>query len=200
LPNLTIRNLSSSLVGPFDFVVEAGECLAISGPSGSGKSLLLRMIADLDPNEGQVALGELNREQCDAPQWRRHVTYVAADAGWWADAVAEHFAPETLEAAKRLGERLALKAELFEGPVSRLSMGEKQRLALIRALVKAPSVLLLDEPTSSLDQDSVARTEAVLEERLAEGLILVVVTHDPGQAERLGDRRFEMRNGRLGAP
>jgi ABC-type sulfate/molybdate transport systems ATPase subunit len=70
-------------------------------------------------------------------------------------------------------------------------------LALIRALVLEPAVLLLDEPTSSLDGDSIRRTEALLRARLDGGMILVLVTHDPAQAQRLGDRHYEMRQGRL---
>lgn len=192
-----VRGLSSRLAGPFDFEIAPGSCVSITGSSGSGKSLLLRMIADLDENDGEVVLGEVTRSQCSAPTWRRQVVYVAAEAGWWADRVAEHFAPSQLNAARTLAEGLGLKAELFEGLVSRLSTGEKQRLALIRALVLEPPVLLLDEPTSSLDRDSILRTEAVLRARLEAGLILVLVTHDPAQAQRLGDRHYEMRQGRL---
>lgn len=199
MTSLTIAALSSPLAGPFDLQVPAGACAAITGPSGSGKSLLLRMIADLDPNDGHVALGACERRSLDAPAWRRQVVYVAAEAGWWADRVADHFAPERLKSAMELGDRLGLKAELFDGLVARLSTGEKQRLALIRALVLAPAALLLDEPTSSLDQESVERLEGLLRERLGRGLILVLVTHDPAQAERLGDRRYEMRQGRLAA-
>jgi ABC-type iron transport system FetAB ATPase subunit len=200
MKTLKISHLSSPLAGPFDFEVTAGRCAAITGPSGSGKSLLLRMIADLDQNEGQVALGDLSRVSCDAPGWRRQVIYVAAEAGWWADRVIDHFAPAQLDAARALAERLGLKPELFDGSVARLSTGEKQRLALIRALVLDPAVLLLDEPTSSLDRDSIARTEAVLKARLDAGLIIVLVTHDSDQAERLGDRHYEMRQGRLVVP
>lgn len=194
---LKVDNLASPLAGPFDLKVAAGTCLAITGPSGSGKSLLLRMIADLDPNTGEVSLGDRRRADCPAPDWRRQVIYVAAEAGWWGETVGEHFGPARLAAARDLGARLGLKPELLDGPVARLSTGEKQRLALIRALVRDPAVLLLDEPTSSLDQGSVKLAEALLKERLAAGLALILVSHDPRQADRLGDQRAEMGEGRL---
>jgi len=60
-------------------------------PSGAGKSLLLRAIADLDPNEGTVKLDGMLREAVPAPHWRSQVTYVAAEPGWWGDTVQEHF-------------------------------------------------------------------------------------------------------------
>ena len=197
---LRVAHLSSPLAGPFDFEIAPGQCLAITGASGSGKSLLLRMLADLDPNEGEVRLGDLDRAACPAPQWRRQMTYVAADAGWWGKTVAEHFETAQLAAVTALAARLDLKAELLQGPVARLSSGERQRLALIRALVQNPPALLLDEPTSALDAESVGRVEAVLRERLAGGLVLVLVSHDPRQAARQGDQRMTMRQGRLTTP
>jgi len=197
MSSLKISNLSSSLAGPFDLEIAKGHCAAITGPSGSGKSLLLRMIADLDENDGQVVLGELSRSSCDAPGWRRRVVYVAAEAGWWTDRVIEHFTQAKLGPARDLADRLGLKAEIFDALVTTLSTGEKQRLALIRALVLDPPVLLLDEPTSALDGESVACAEVILKARLEAGLILVLVTHDPAQAERLGDQRYEMRQRRL---
>ena len=197
MSTLKISQLSSPLAGPFDLDVPPGCCAAITGASGSGKSLMLRMIADLDENGGHVALGELSRSDCDPPGWRRRVVYVAAEAGWWTDRVTDHFAAAKLAAARDMADRLGLKAEILDGPVSRLSTGEKQRLALVRALVLDPPALLLDEPTSALDQESVARVETVLKARLDAGLVLVLVTHDPAQAERLGRQRYEMRQGRL---
>ncbi len=194
---LKIEGLRSPLAGPFDFVLEPGRCLAVMGPSGSGKSLFLRMIADLDPHEGEAWLGERARSSMTAPAWRRQVAYVAAESGWWADDVASHFPAERRAPAQALAARLGLSAELFQAQVARLSTGERQRLALVRALAPEPPVLLLDEPTAALDHDSVGQVEALLKERLAAGAAVVLVTHDAGQAERLGDRRLRMAAGQL---
>src|SRR5215472_3261576 len=84
---LRIVNLHSHLAGPFDLTLAAGECLAITGPSGAGKSLFLRMIADLDPNQGEVFLDGVERRSMPAPAWRSRVVYSAAEPGWWHDTV-----------------------------------------------------------------------------------------------------------------
>ncbi|MCS3763089.1 ABC-type iron transport system FetAB ATPase subunit [Bradyrhizobium centrosematis] len=73
------------------FDLQDGECVALQGPSGVGKTLLLRSIADLDPNEGAVKLDGTPREAVFAPAWRKQVTYLAAEPGWWSDIVQEHF-------------------------------------------------------------------------------------------------------------
>ena len=171
--------------------------LTISGPSGSGKSLFLRMLADLDPNTGLVSLDGVSRASVTADAWRRRMPYVAAESGWWARTVAEHFAPGHLPEACALSERLGVAAAAFDGPVERLSTGERQRLALIRALVLETSALLLDEPTGPLDPVSVGRVETVLRERLAAGVLIVMVTHDPAQGARLGARRLRMDDRKL---
>lgn len=82
----------------------------------------------------------------------------------------------------------------------RLSTGERQRLALIRAVVARPAVLLLDEPTSSLDEESVASVESLLAALLHDGLILVLVTHDSTQAERMGNQTLQIARGKVATP
>jgi ABC-type phosphate transport system ATPase subunit len=82
-------------------------------------------------------------------------------------------------------------------PVSRLSTGEKQRLALLRAIVQGPSVLLLDEPTSALDPEATSKVESVLHEKIQAGVSLILVTHDAAQAKRMSQQRFLMADGRL---
>lgn len=194
-PRLRLAGLRSALVGPFDLDVAPGECVAVTGPSGAGKSLLLRLIADLDPGEGEVFLDGEPRATLPAPTWRRRVTYAAAEPGWWAERVVAHVAD--LAGAKALAGALGLAPSLLDGPVARLSTGERQRLALVRTLLAKPSVLLLDEPTAALDADSVARTEALLRARLADGVAVVLVTHEAALAARLGNRQFAMQARRL---
>jgi ABC-type multidrug transport system ATPase subunit len=189
---LFVRHLKSELAGPFDFQVPSGGCAVISGPSGSGKSLFLRMIADLDPNEGEVRLNGTERHAMDGPAWRRMVPYVPSEAGWWLDNVIDHFAPNTREEARRLAASFGLVEGQFDAPVARLSTGERQRLAIIRALVIGSKALLLDEPTSALDLDAAMRVEAALKARLESGCVIVMVSHEPAQAERLKAEAYHM--------
>ena len=190
--SLRVNQLGSAYAGPFELVLGVGTCAAITGPSGSGKSLFLRMIADLDPNTGEVWLNGRERAAMSAPEWRRQVSYVAAESGWWADTVIEHFPRASRNELEMLSARLGLRGELVDAPVAQLSTGEKQRLALVRALLPNPPVLLLDEPTGPLDETSVAQVEALLSERMAGGTSIVMVTHDSNQAQRLGRQHYRM--------
>jgi len=192
---LSVSDLTRLDLGPVSFIVESGECLALRGPSGAGKSLLLRAIADLDPNDGRVTLDGQSREAMAAPAWRRQVTYLAAEPGWWADTVAEHYADWT--AARPLVESLGLPADCGDWPVARLSTGEKQRLALVRSLLLEPRVLLLDEPTSGLDPEAVKRVEKLIRARQKDGVSVVWTTHDRAQARRVARRWLEIEDGRL---
>ncbi|MGX9430667.1 MULTISPECIES: ABC transporter ATP-binding protein [Bradyrhizobium] len=172
------------------FELKDGECIALQGPSGVGKSLLLRAIADLDPNEGAVTLDGTLRETVPAPLWRKQVTYLAAEPGWWADTVQEHFA--AWDNAMPLVVRLGLPPSCGTWPIQRLSTGEKQRLGLARALMLQSRVLLLDEPTSALDATSTAIVESIIAERVSCGTGVIWSTHDTAQAHRVGSRLFVM--------
>jgi len=194
---LRVASLRSALAGPFDLSLGCGEVLAISGASGAGKSLFLRMLADLDPNQGEVFLGGIPRSSMAPNAWRRKAPYVAAESGWWAQSVPEHLAPEERRPALALAERLGVGVAQFDGPVDRLSTGERQRLALVRALILSSPVLLLDEPTGPLDPVSVREVEALILERVSEGMIVMLASHDPAQGPRLGARRLRMVDRRL---
>lgn len=192
-PHLAVRRLKRAGIEIPDFDLAAGEAMAVLGPSGSGKTLFLRALADLDENEGNLSVCGEERKAMSGPEWRRRVTYVAAESGWWDEGVAAHF--EDWRAAAPLAERLGLPVEAGDWSVARLSTGERQRLALVRALVQKPDVLLLDEPTSGLDSETERAAESILSERLVDGMATVFSTHDSGQAARLAKRCLRFRPG-----
>ncbi len=196
-PRLGVVALHSRLAGPFDLALAAGECLAITGVSGSGKSLFLRMVADLDPNQGQVFLDSIERRSLPAHEWRRKVVYSAAEPGWWHERVGDHFHGAAMDFARATAPRLALSPALLDGEVVQLSTGERQRMALLRALALKSPVLLLDEPTGALDEASTTMVEDVLRERLTSGVTIAMVTHSAAQAVRLGHRHLRMTDRRL---
>jgi ABC-type iron transport system FetAB ATPase subunit len=179
--------------GPYSLKIAPGECVSLRGPSGSGKSLLLRAIADLDPHEGQVLLDGTPSTSIAAPQWRKQVALLPVESQWWLDEVGAHFpAPFRPEDCPWLAP-LGFTTEVLHWQVSRLSSGEKQRLALARALVNRPRVLLLDEPTASLDSGTIAAVEQLIAEyRRDTGAAVLWVSHDAQQAARVADRQLEL--------
>ena len=192
---LSCKNLTRPGLEPVSFDLAAGECIALRGPSGAGKSLLLRALADLDPSEGEVTLDGTAREKMPAPTWRRRVGYVPAEPGWWSERLGDHF--DDWESQAGPAKRLMVSSSANERRVSQLSTGERQRLALLRALEHRPEVLLLDEPTGPLDEETTAAVEALLREKQSNGLAILWVTHDKRQAERVATRRFWIDRGRL---
>ncbi len=180
-----------------DITLRAGECIALRGASGAGKSLLLRALVDLDPNEGEVYLEGVERQQMSASAWRRKVAYLPAESGWWAPQVLPHMSDKA--GAEALLATMKLPPDALAWHVSRLSTGERQRLAMIRALIEEPRVLLLDEPTAALDQAASAAVEALLLDLLSRERAIILVTHDAAQAERLAGRTLHMNKGRLTA-
>lgn len=182
---LNIKSLTSPLLPEIKFSADHGQCIAIHGASGSGKTLLLRAIADLDPNTADIYLDEQSRSSMPANLWRQRVCYLPAESFWWSDRVDDHFLDQRIQP-----EQLGLDNAIYDWQVSRLSTGEKQRLALLRALDRNPSVLLLDEITANLDADNTARIETLMKQKLAEGIIIIWVTHDPQQRQRIADSSF----------
>ena len=193
---LKIENLKVHGLPPLSFEVPDGECLAVEGPSGSGKTLLLRAIADLDPADGHIYLDGVERATIPAPLWRHRVRYLAAEAAWWAPTPAAHF-PDGA-ASQALLASLDLDPACLGRSIGQLSTGERQRLALLRALIDAPDVLLLDEPTSALDSVRCTLVETLIEAQLSQGVSILLVSHEATQVERLAHARLQLAPFRAG--
>ena len=193
---LRVDHLSIHDVGPVSLEIHKGECVGLSGPSGSGKTLFLKAIADMEPHGGKICLDGTEQALVFAPDWRRQVALLPAESAWWADTVSEHFVHSDANGFDRLG----FDAHILTWPVSRLSSGERQRLALLRLLESQPRLLLLDEPTANLDEGNAASVEQLIRSYREEtGAAVVWVGHQTAQLHRVASRFFTMEGGRLRA-
>jgi len=191
---LSIHNLAFLDYGPFSLSVDAGSGISIQGESGSGKSLLLRAIADLDQHSGEIHLQDHEQNSTPPPEWRQLIGYLLPDSIFWNDTVADHFDDLQTPFMQHVIQGLQLQP-LLQQPITKLSSGEKQRLSLLRLLANQPRALLLDEPTSHLDQQSRLTAESIISEYQQEHRCpLVLVSHDPQQCKRMASQHYVMRN------
>ena len=194
MSRLHIAQLSAPGIEVKDLAIDSGACVAITGASGSGKTRMLRAIADLDPARGEILLDAQSRSEISGPEWRRRVIYLAAESHWWGDLVSEHAADWSNCGLDELG----FDSDVLAWEVQRLSSGERQRLALARALAHRPDALLLDEATANLDPASTDAVEALIKHWREEtdGCALWV-SHDPAQRRRVATAEYRVEAGRL---
>ncbi len=183
----------------FELAVEAlevppGRFVTVIGPSGAGKSTLLRLLAGLEPSDG----GEVGRAgravflDQDRTVLERSVLANAAFGLELAGVDRKQAVRRVLPWLERVG-----LADKLARPATRLSGGERARLALVRALALEPDVLFLDEPTQALDPGNVALAEELMREAHRAGRTLVLVTHNLYQARRLGEETWFLLGGSL---
>ncbi|GGI89750.1 ABC transporter ATP-binding protein [Shewanella gelidii] len=193
-----------------DFSVKAGEVLAVVGPSGGGKTTLLRMIAGLNrPSSGQIRYGDQTwfSEQIMLSPQQRHIGYVPQHFGLFPHlnalenivAALDHLPKSERKArAHAWLTRVNLHEGLPDRLPAQLSGGQRQRVALARALAREPSVLLLDEPFSAVDKETRERLYLELA-RLKEQLSIpvIMVTHDLSEALLLADKMVLISQGQM---
>ena len=217
LRGLGKRYGSLQVLTDIDFSVATGTTVCILGPSGSGKSTLLRCINFLvRPDEGEVYLhGERFGVKNGAPMTERELCRYRVRMGmvfqhfnlWPHRTVLENVieAPihvlgrpraDAIEEAKTLLAKVGLGEKRDVYP-HMLSGGQKQRVAIARALATNPDVLLFDEPTSSLDPEIIGEVLSVMGELSAEGMTMIVVTHEMGFAREAADAVVFMDAGRI---
>lgn len=190
-----------------DMSVTAGECQLLCGRNGAGKSTLLRILAGMErPDRAEVTLDGTGRS------WRK------AKKRLLAECIYLHQQPYLFEGSVRYnlnyplsGKRAAREsrireglewsglAELSEQPVHQLSGGERQRVALVRAWLRGPRVMLLDEPTANMDAGCRQRTVELLRVLKSQGMALIVATHDPQAFVGVSERTLELHQGTLRA-
>lgn len=191
--------------------VKEGQVIAIIGPSGSGKSTLLRSLNLLEePTSGKIYFKgtDLTSKEVDINKHRQKMGMVFQHFNLFPHkTVLENItmAPVTLKiqteeeaqnAAMKLLERVGLSEKANEYP-NMLSGGQKQRIAIVRALAMEPEVMLFDEPTSALDPEMVGEVLDVMKKLAADGMTMIVVTHEMGFAREVADEIVFMSEGRI---
>ncbi|HVZ53039.1 MAG TPA: ATP-binding cassette domain-containing protein [Pseudolabrys sp.] len=201
LADVTIAAGAVTILDDITMTISPGGPTVLIGPNGSGKTTLLRVAMGLvSPTRGRITWG--GREA--VPPVKRAIVFQRptmlrrSAAGNVRYALAAANAPRATRDA-RVAELLALVglAHLGHRPARRLSGGEQQRLALARALAREPELLLLDEPTASLDPAATKAIEDIVRAIAARGVKVVMSTHDLGQARRLAGDIALLHRGRL---
>lgn len=209
-PAVTLNNILIKRGQTFSLSVESlalqpGLIYALTGPNGAGKSTLLRIMALLElPRAGSVEFA--GNSSADLVRQRQRVTLVEQSPYLFKGSVTDNLSyglklrgVDSKERNERIKSTLAnVGLDGFQQRQAKeLSGGEVQRVAMARALVLKPELLLLDEPTANIDSNSLEAYEKLLSSLPLYGVTVVFSTHDPSQARRLGDEVLRIDNGRL---
>lgn len=200
---LTVERGSRRILDTLDIEIDGHGTLVLMGPNGAGKSVLVRVLAGLvPPTAGRVTWAGTAPDRQRAPKlgfvFQRpvHLRRSALANVTYALAAAGVPRPQRIERAQAALARGRI-ARLAHAPARVLSGGEQQLLSLARALATEPEILILDEPTSALDPAATTAIEDLLAEARAQGVRIVLITHDVGQARRLADEVAFLHRGRL---
>ena len=192
LDNLGLVSPEKIILEEISLSIEKGEHLTITGPSGSGKSSLLKVLAGLvSPSSGRLFYQGQDLEDLDPVSYRREVSYCFQQPVLFGQTVRDNMAfpfeiRQILFDQKKVLAALArldLGPEFLEKPIKELSGGEKQRVALVRNLLFEPKVLLLDEVSSGLDEKTKTLLRTFLKDLHQAGVTLIEVTHDQREIE-----------------
>ncbi len=191
----------AQLLHPVHLKLAPRDQLVLSGPSGAGKSVLLRALALLDQADGQLLWRGAPVARAQVPAFRRAVAYVRQRPALFGGTVEDNlrvpfelriYGDPRFDPARALAylELAGRSAAFLAQAADELSGGEQQLVALARTLQLAPTVLLLDEPTASLDPETAAKVETLVDMwyQHTPDAAWIWVTHDPAQARRIGAR------------
>jgi ABC-type iron transport system FetAB ATPase subunit len=208
-PVLEVRGLCAERGGrtvlhQVDIAVAAGRVTALVGDSGAGKTSLLRCIVGLDTiSSGKVTFDGSDTRSLDPRELRQRIALVAQTPTMLPGDVRANLLYALPDAdgtvAAEAIAAVGLDRTLLDRDAQQLSGGERARVAIARALARRPRVLLLDEPTASLHAEAAGEIERLMTRLAADGIAIVVVTHDAAQAGRVADDEIRLDSGQVAA-
>ncbi len=200
-----------NILADINFRIQPGEFVFVSGPSGAGKSTLLKLIGGLEPpSRGAILVNGRRSDQMPArarPYLRRAIGVILQDVHLLYDrnaiqnvllplAVAGLPPSHAQTRARAAMEKVGLSGKEDLNPIE-MSGGEQQRLAIARAIVNRPSILIADEPTANLDEDSARRIMDVFRDFNRVGVTTLIASHDRGLMADYARRTLRIENGRF---
>ncbi|WOF17205.1 ATP-binding cassette domain-containing protein [Methanoplanus sp. FWC-SCC4] len=206
--SLSVAFEGKKILSNVSFDVKKGDCIALTGPSGSGKSTILRCLNRLNSNySGKIKLRGKDISLCDPATVRRYITLTGQIPAMFPGTVLFNLQyPFSFKANANIKKpdfnsllkSVGLPSEFLFMDAEKLSVGEQQRVAIARALALSPKILLLDEPTASLDEISkYVLEDLIIKLNTQTGITIIFVTHDNSQAERVAKRIFRIEDRRL---
>lgn len=205
--NVELIKNNQRILTDISFTIQSGDSIGIMGPSGSGKSSLLRLLNLLtSPTQGQIMYKNKNIQDYDPIELRRNIGYIPQKPYLFGTTVQENVTypyelrgqrPDFIEIHRYL-DQLRLEKNILQKKNTALSGGEQQRIALIRSLLMKPNIILLDEVTAALDEENTLLLEQfILQEQHLHHLTLLFITHNLQQARRLGHKMLYLEAGRI---
>lgn len=206
IENLSLEVPNQKILDDINFSIHKGQFTSINGPSGSGKSTILRILARLTKeSSGNIYFEDKDMYQYEYTDYRKEVSYVIQNPQLFGETIRDNLSfPAKVRnqefdenRAKSLLDRLGLGHMNLDKSVDSLSGGEKQRIGLIRNLMYPPKVLLLDEVTSSLDDDSSELVwDFLFEEAKKSDITLVWVSHDEHE-QNMAEQKIYLKKGKM---
>ncbi len=206
--NVSYINDGKEIIKDISLEIDEGDFVSIVGHSGCGKSTFLKLCCHLiSPSAGHIVLQEKDILEVDPVALRKEIVYCFQTPSLFGRTVLDNLKFPYLirniaydePRVKELFLKFKLNMDLIHQKVGKLSGGEKQRIALIRALLFRPKMILLDEITSALDADNTHVVEEAIESFHADGMTILWVTHHPEQSRKFANKVLTLEHGKLKA-
>lgn len=206
LENISYSADKEEILKNLNLTIKRGDCISILGPSGSGKSILLKLCSDLiSPTKGEIVYNNKKYDDYNPVELRKKISYCIQIPYLFGSTVYDN-----LEYPFKLREKnidkdrvvkflndLNLNKDYLNKNIDSLSGGEKQRIALIRNLIFKPEILLLDEVTSGLDDENSEVVETLIKQLNKDGVTVLWITHDIKQSESIFNKRIHIQQGKV---
>lgn len=206
LEDVSYINGQKNILNKINFDIHKGDFISIVGPSGGGKSTLLKLCCHLiSPSSGRILYNNKDLNDYNPTILRREIAYCFQTPILFGESVLDNLKfPYQIrnikydeEHIKNLLLKFKLNIELLKSEIKNLSGGEKQRIALIRAMLFKPQIILLDEITSSLDVENTIIVETIIKSFNDEGITILWVTHNPMQSRKYANKVLRIEQGEI---